>query len=55
VGHRLDRHHPMGLGLLSLIKPSDERFKANRKIGRFNKWGRGVGVNGGVGVKSGVS
>ena len=35
--HRLNRYHAMALGLLSLIEPSDERFKANRKIGRFDK------------------
>src|SRR4029077_13871466 len=35
--HCLDRHHSMGPGLLSLIKSSDERFKANRKIGCLYK------------------
>jgi len=37
VGHRLDGDHSMSLGLLSLIEPANERFKANGKVGRFHK------------------
>src|SRR5215471_12412664 len=37
VRYRLNRHHPVRLGLLPLIISSDERVKANRKIRRFHK------------------
>jgi hypothetical protein len=32
VRHRLKRDHSVGLGLLSLIEPRNERFKANGKV-----------------------
>ena len=35
--HRLDRHNPVGLGLLSLVEAADERVKTHRKVGRLDK------------------
>jgi hypothetical protein len=37
VSHRFDRYHGLSLGFLSLIEPTNERFIANGKIGRFHK------------------
>src|SRR5215472_5616434 len=37
VRYRLNRHHPVSLGLLPLIISSDERVKANRKIRCLHK------------------
>ncbi len=37
MGHRLDGDHSMSLGLLSVIEPANQRFKANGKVGRFHK------------------
>src|SRR6266498_1028671 len=37
VSHRFDLYHGLSLGFLSLIEPSNQRFIANGKIGRFHK------------------
>ena len=37
MSHCFDRQHAMALGFLSLVKPSDPRLIAHRKVGRFHK------------------
>jgi len=37
VRHRFERHHTLGLGLLSLIEPVDRTTKPDGKVGCFDE------------------